>query len=362
MAQVQDDDRLASNLAAWLMGKREIRVKEFPLPNLGPSDVRVQMKCVGICGSDVHYFQHLQCAGYEVKEPMVLGHESAGVVLEVGPAVTRVKPGDRVALEPGGGCRTCDQCKGGRYNLCPRMRFFATPPVHGSLAHQVVHPEDLCFVLPGEVSLEEGAMCEPLSVAVHACRRAGQLAGLNVAVMGAGPIGLLTFKTAKAMGASRAVVLDVSRERLEMAEALGADGCVPVQDPEDPVACARAVHEALGDGAGPGVGVVLDCVGRGSTMRAALATVASGGRVVLVGMAEDSMALPLTAAAAREVDILGSFRYCNDYACAIDLLRTKRVNVMPLVTHRFPFSQQGVEEAYTTSERGGRAVKVMIML
>ncbi|CAL9757302.1 unnamed protein product [Musa acuminata subsp. burmannicoides] len=160
------------NMAAWLVAVNTLKIQPFRLPPLGPHDVRVRMKAVGICGSDVHHLKTMRCAHFVVKEPMVIGHECAGAIEEVGCEVKSLVVGDRVALEPGISCGHCKYCKSGRYNLCRSMRFFGSPPVNGSLANQVVHPANLCFRLPENVSLEEGAMCEPLSVGIHACRRA----------------------------------------------------------------------------------------------------------------------------------------------------------------------------------------------
>ena len=151
----------------------------------------------------MHYWCHGNCGQYVLKKPMVIGHESAGIVDKVGPGVTSLSEGDRVAIEPGISCRSCNICLRGRYNLCPQMKFFATPPVDGSLATSITHPAHLCFKLPETLSLEEGALCEPLSVGVHACNRAGVTFGKTVLVLGCGPIGLVTIMVAKAYGATR---------------------------------------------------------------------------------------------------------------------------------------------------------------
>lgn len=172
--------------------------------------------------------QHLKVGAYEVKEPMVIGHESAGVVEEVGSEVKHLVPGDRVALEPGVPCWKCSFCREGLYNLCPDMAFFATPPVHGSLADQVVHPAELCFKLPVQMSLEEGAMCEPLSVGVHACRRAHVGPETRVLIIGGGAIGLVTMLVAKAFGSPCIIVADTHSERLTSAKHLGANETVLV--------------------------------------------------------------------------------------------------------------------------------------
>eukprot|EP00850_Spirogloea_muscicola_P022969 SM000321S12202 [mRNA] locus=s321:21574:23187:+ [translate_table: standard] len=341
------------NLAAWLHGVDDLRLEPFPLPvQLGPHDVRVRIGAVGICGSD-----KMSLAGFEVKEPMVIGHECAGVVAEVGPEVTRVRVGDELALEPGVACNTCLLCKAGRYNLCRKMRFFATPPVNGSLAQYVVHPEDLCFRLPDGVTLEEGAMCEPLSVAVHACRRAGLSPGAHVAIMGGGPIGLLTFLVARAFGAAKVAVLDVHPDRLQFAESLGADVVIPV-DTKNEGRDLKQLLEAL-EGQ---VDVTFDCVGMTQSMCTALQATSPGGKVCLVGMGHDEMCLPITAAAAKEVDVIGVFRYCNTYPLCLSLLEANKVDVKPLITHRFKFTQEDVLEGFKTSAQGGNAIKVMFKL
>lgn len=347
------------NLAVWLMGVNDLKIQPFNLPPLGPYDVKVRMKAVGICGSDVHYLKHMRCAGYIVKEPMVIGHECAGIIEEVGSGVKNLSPGDRVALEPGISCQRCDLCKEGRYNLCPEMKFFATPPVHGSLANQVVHPAHLCYKLPDELSLEEGAMCEPLSVGVHACRRACIGPETRVLVMGAGPLGLVTMLAARAFGSPRIIVADVDESRLSVAKELGADEILKVssniQDVADEI---EKIKEAMGDG----VDVSFDCAGFGKTMTTALGATRSGGRVCLIGMGHEHMTLPLTATAAREVDVIGIFRYKNTWPLCIEFMRSGKIDVKPLITHRFGFSQREVEEAFETSGRGGNAIKVMFNL
>lgn len=347
------------NMAAWLLGVNNLKIQPFILPPLGPHDVRVRMKAVGICGSDVHYLKKLRCADFIVKEPMVIGHECAGIIDEVGTQVKSLVPGDRVALEPGISCWRCQLCKEGRYNLCPEMKFFATPPVHGSLANQVVHPADLCFKLPDNVSLEEGAMCEPLSVGVHACRRADIGPESNVLVMGAGPIGLVTMLAARAFGAPRIVIVDVDDYRLSVAKDLGADEIVKVstniQDVAEEVV---QIHKAMG----ARVDVSFDCAGFDKTMSTALSATSTGGKVCLVGMGHNEMTVPLTPAAAREVDVVGVFRYKNTWPICIEFLRSGKIDVKPLITHRFGFSQREVEEAFETSARGGTAIKVMFNL
>ncbi|OAY69677.1 sorbitol dehydrogenase [Ananas comosus] len=347
------------NMAAWLVSINTLKIQPFDLPPLGPHDVRVRMKAVGICGSDVHYLKHMRCAHFIVKEPMVIGHECAGVIEEVGSEVKSLVVGDRVALEPGISCWRCKHCKGGRYNLCTDMKFFATPPVHGSLANQVVHPADLCFKLPDNVSLEEGAMCEPLSVGIHACRRAEIGPEKNVLIMGAGPIGLVTMLAARAFGAPRIIIVDVDEYRLSVAKSLGADDVVKVstsmQDVDEDVV---RIQEVMG----AEVDVSFDCAGLSKTMSTALSATRAGGKVCLIGMGHNEMTVPLTSAAAREVDIVGIFRYKDTWPLCLEFLRSGKIDVKPLITHRFGFSQKEVEEAFEVSARGSDAIKVMFNL
>ncbi|XP_050942638.1 sorbitol dehydrogenase-like [Cucumis melo] len=353
------ENGVEENLAAWLLGVNNLKIQPFHLPPLGPHDVRVKMKAVGICGSDVHFLKTLKLAHFVVKEPMVIGHECAGIVAEVGADVKHLVTGDRVALEPGISCRKCRQCKEGRYNLCSDMKFYATPPTHGSLANEVVHPADLCFKLPENVSFEEGALCEPLGVGVHACRRTNVGPETNVLVMGAGPIGLVTLMAARAFGAPRIVIVDVDDYRLSVAKDLGADEVVKVsldiQDVDQDVTKIQKAMKAEVD-------VSFDCAGFEKTMSTALNASRPGGKVCLIGLGHIEMTVPLGPAAAREVDIIGVFRYKNTYPTSLEFIRSGKIDVKPLITHRFGFSQKEVEEAFEISARGGNAIKVMFNL
>ncbi|GAV61830.1 ADH_zinc_N domain-containing protein/ADH_N domain-containing protein [Cephalotus follicularis] len=347
------------NMAAWLLGIKTLRIQPYHLPPLGPHDVKVRIRALGICGSDVHHFKNMRCANFIVKKPMVIGHECAGIIEEVGSEVNYLAVGDRVALEPGISCRRCRLCKDGRYNLCPEMKFFGSPPTNGSLANKVVHPANLCFKLPDNVSLEEGAMCEPLSVGVHACRRANIGPETNVLIMGAGPIGLVILLVARAFGAPRIVIVDVDGVRLSTAKNLGADGIIRVstniQDVGEEIV---QIQNAMGSG----IDVSFDCVGYNKTMTTALNATRSGGKVCSIGLAQSEMTVPLTAAAAREVDVIGIFRYRHTWPLCIELLKTGKIDVKPLITHRFGFSEKEVEDAFETSALGGNAIKVMFNL
>ncbi|XP_057508940.1 L-idonate 5-dehydrogenase-like [Actinidia eriantha] len=347
------------NKAAWLLGVKTLKIQPYHLPPLGAHDVKVRMKAVGICGSDVHHFKHMRCGNFIVKKPMVIGHECAGTVEEVGSEVKSLQVGDRVALEPGISCSQCHLCKDGRYNLCREMKFFGSPPTNGALANLVVHPANLCFKLPDNVSLEEGAMCEPLSVGIHACRRAKISPQTKVLIMGAGPIGLVTMLAARAFGAPKIIIADIDDRRLSFAKDLGADEIIQVstniQDVGEEVV---KIQNAMG----ANVDVSFDCVGFDKTMSTALNATGAGGKVCLVGMGRSEMTIPLTPAAAREVDVIGIFRYRNTWPLCIEFLKSRKIDVKPLITHRFKFTEEQVEEAFETSAQGGNAIKVMFSL
>ncbi|CAI8049829.1 Sorbitol dehydrogenase, partial [Geodia barretti] len=233
------------NLSLVLRGPGDLQLEQRPVPKPARGEVLLGMRSVGICGSDVHYWTHGRIGDFVLTSPMVMGHEASGKVVAVGDGVKDLKPGDRVAIEPGVPCRTCPHCKDGRYNLCPDMRFCATPPVDGSLAQFYCHPADFCYKLPENVSYDEGALLEPLSVGVHACRRAGVALGSHVLVCGAGPIGLVCLLTAKACGATSVIITDLDAGRLEVAKKLGADHVVQVST-RDSLQLSRIITEQLG--------------------------------------------------------------------------------------------------------------------
>ncbi|KMZ69199.1 Sorbitol dehydrogenase [Zostera marina] len=347
------------NMAAWLMSVNILKIQPFKLPSLSPHDARIRMKAVGICGSNVHYLKTMRCGDFVVEEPMVIGHECAGIIEEIGSEVKHLVPGDRVALEPGICCWRCDLCKSGSYNLCPEMKSFSTPPSHGSLANQIVHPADLCFKLPDNVSLEEGAMCEPLSVGIYACRRANVGPDTRVLIFGAGPIGLVTMLAARAFGVPRIILVDVDDFRLSLGKSLGADHTIKVstciQDADEEVIQIKKAMDA-------DIDVCFDCVGYSKTMATALSATRAGGKVCLVGMGHNEMNLRLVSAALREIDVIGVFRYKNTWPICLDLLSSGKIDVKPLITHRFGFSQEEIEKAFKISADGSSSIKVMFNL
>ena len=337
--------------AAVLRKPGEFEIEERSRPTPGVDEVLVAVRDVGICGSDVHYYEHGRIGDYVVEEPLVLGHESAGEVVEAGDAVEGFAPGDRVTLEPGVPCRRCAHCRRGDYHLCESVTFMATPPHDGAFAEYVAWPADFVYSLPESVSLREGALCEPLSVGIHACRRGGVGTGDTVLVTGAGPIGLLAMEAARAAGATDVLVTDVVADKLSFAADRGADRVVDVTE-ED---LAAAVGEYTG---GVGADVVIEASGAAPSIRSTLDGVRRGGTVVLVGLAsEDEIPLDVVDVIDNEVDVHGSFRYENTYPAAVDLLADGTVDVDGLIDFEEPLD--GIEDAFRRSMRP-ETVKGMI--
>jgi len=347
--------------AAVLYGIRDLRIEERPVPTPGPGEVQVRIARVGVCGSDVHYYTHGRIGDFVVREPMILGHECAGIVTAVGPGVTRVAEGARVAIEPGYTCRKCFYCKTGRYNLCPDVTFMATPPVDGSFCEYVVWPEDFVFPLPDELTFEDGAMMEPFSCGLWAVHRGGVQSGDCIVVFGAGPIGLMTLQAAAIAGATTLIAVDINDFRLEFAKRLGATHVIDAREGDalDKVfAITREIHPGFPER--KGVDVAFETAGALETTRNTLAAARRGGVAVLVGLPPESMVeLDIAGAASKEIDIRGMFRYANQYPAAIAFAAQGRADVRSPVTHHFPLEQ--AEDALVFADENKHcAMKVMV--
>jgi L-iditol 2-dehydrogenase len=328
-------------------------MQERARPAPGPNEVLVRVHRVGVCGSDVHYYTHGRIGHFVVEAPIVLGHEMAGIIEDVGSGVDRKRVGQRVAVEPGVPDRTCEWCRRGRYNLCPNVQFMATPPFDGALADYIVTPSDFAFELPENVSLDEGALMEPLSVGVYAIHRSAIKAGENVAVFGAGPIGLVTLQVARAAGAGAITVIDLEQGRLDTAKRLGATNVINAKS-------VNAVDTLMEQTRGRGVDIVFEAAGSQRTAGDAVRIAKRGGRVVMIGLPpEDNFPYPLVYAMAREIDIFTVFRYANVYPSAIALVAEGRVNTKSLITHRFPLEK--AEDALLLSDsRADGVIKAMV--
>lgn len=348
-------------LCAVLYGIGDLRLERRPIPVPRAGEVLIHVRRVGVCGSDIHYYTHGRIGAFVVRQPLILGHECAGEIVACGEGVDRLRLGQRVAIEPGYTCRRCFYCKTGRYNLCPQVTFMATPPVDGAFCEYVTWPEDFVFPLPEEMSLDEGAMMEPLAVGLWAVERGGVAPGDSVAVFGCGPIGLLTLQAAKAAGATTLIGVDIEDFRLGHALSLGATHVFNDRDGSalDKIRalCAARTGFAL-DYAG--VDVAFETAGTLPTTRNALAAVRPGAVAVLVGLPPDPLVeLDLVAAAGKEIDIRGMFRYANRYPRAIALTATKRIDVASLVTHHFPLEQTEAALRFA-AEHKGEALKVIV--
>jgi L-iditol 2-dehydrogenase len=313
------------NVAAVLHGVRDLRVSEIAAPTPGPREVVVEVHSVGICGSDVHYYEHGRIGDHVVRAPMVLGHEAAGVVVALGSSAQRLEVGQRVALEPGVPCGQCWECRHGRYNLCPDVRFFATPPIDGALARYVAIHEDFAHPVPSSVSDDAAALIEPLSVGIWANRKAGTGIGSRVLVTGAGPIGVLAAQAARAAGAWVAVV-DVNADRLAAASAFGFDEVVDGSSTPDLAAL--------------GSDVLLECTGVEGVVTSGIRALRPAGHAVLVGMGVRSeMTIPVSSIQNRELTVTGTFRYANTYPEAIGLVASGRLRLDELVGARLPLDE-----------------------
>jgi L-iditol 2-dehydrogenase len=338
--------------AAVMHGIGDIRLETRPIPVPGPGEALVKVKSVGICGSDVHYYEEGRIGRYVVEQPIILGHECAGQVVELGQGTTRVRVGDRVAVEPGQTCGTCGYCKSGRYNLCPDVKFLATPPHDGSFCEFIAMRQDLLFRLPPEMSYEEGTAMEPLSVGIQACLRGRVTPGDSVVITGAGPIGLMTVVAAQSFGAYPIVILDREELRLSVASRLGSTAALNIDDPDH----ATEAREALGGGAS----VAIECAGNGSALKLGISLLRRGGRAVVVGLpSQPVQPIDLAQVADGELELLGVFRYANSYPLAISTFQRFRGDLEAFWTARYPLSR--VNEAMETAHIDkARQIKILI--
>ncbi len=316
---------------AVMQGIGKMGYLERSIPQPEDHEVLIKMEYVGICGSDMHYYETGRIGGYIVEPPFVLGHEPGGTVVEVGKDVTDLKVGDRVALEPGKTCGTCEFCTTGRYNLCPDVVFFATPPVDGVFQEYATHPASLCFKLPENVSTLEGALIEPLAVGFHAAIQGEAKYGQSAVVFGSGCIGLVSMMALKALGVSEVCVVDIMEKRLEKALELGATSTINAKT-ED---VAKRVAQLTG---GKGFDLAIESAGTEITTRQAIEFVKKGSNVVLVGYSKTGeMTLPMSLVLDKELTFKTVFRYRHIYPLAIKAVAEGKVNLKGIVTNIFAF-------------------------
>lgn len=326
---------------AVMEGIGKMGFTQRPIPTPKADEVLVKLEYVGICGSDMHYYETGAIGDFVVEPPFVLGHEPGGTVVEVGSDVKHLKVGDRVALEPGKTCGHCRYCREGKYNLCPDVAFFATPPVDGVFQEYVAHEANLCFKLPDNVSTLEGALIEPLAVGFHAAIQGDAHLGQKAVVMGAGCIGLVTMMALKARGVQDVYVVDVMDKRLEKAMELGAT-CTINGKKEDVVA---RLMELTG---GMGTDLAIDTAGSEFTVRQAIMAAAKGSTIVMVGYSRTGeMNMPTDFILNKELTLKSVFRYRHIYPIAIEAVASGKVNLKGIVSNIFPLSdiQNAMDES-----------------
>ena len=340
----------AAALACTLHGALDLRLEPREPRALGPQDVRVRLGAGGICGSDLHYYQHGRAGAFVIREPLVPGHEASGVVDAIGSEVTRVKPGDKVAIDPSHPCGRCDYCRAGRMNLCGTMVFVGSasvfPHAQGMFAEAFVMPERQLTAVPeGDVTLGELACAEPLSVGLHAVQRAGSVLGKRVLVTGGGTIGCMCAIAARLAGAAEVSVADVAERPLQMARSIGAD---------------RVVRSDTGAaGLGDGFAIAIEAAGVAAALATCLAAVQRGGRIVQVGTLPAELPFPANSVMARELDYVGAFRANGEFDLAVQAIRSRRVDVRPLISAQLPLSR--AQEAFELALDRSRSTKVQLV-
>jgi len=339
--------------AAVLHAPKDLRIEESELAAPGPRQVRVGVAAGGICGSDLHYYYNGGFGTVRLKEPMILGHEVSGVVEAVGAEVTRVTPGDRVALNPSRPCGACRYCLAGMPNHCLDMRFYGSamrlPHVQGAFAEALIVDEAQCVPVPTRVPLTSAAFAEPLSVGLHAVRRAGPLVGRSVLVTGQGPIGALAVAAAKVAGAGRIVATDVVDAALTASRAMGADETINVASDAETLA-AYGADKGRFD-------VALEASGNPAALRSALDVVRPGGVIVQMGLGGD-MTLPMNMVVAKELELRGTFRFHEEFAWAVEFIASGRIDVTPILTDVFPLVE--ADRAFELAADRNRAMKVQL--
>ena len=328
---------------------RDIHIEEY----LGPDDVRIKIHTVGICGSDVHYYQHGAIGPFVVREPMVLGHEASGTVIEVGKGVKHLKVGDRVCMEPGIPDPNGKATRLGIYNLDPAVRFWATPPVHGCLRETVVHPGMLVFKLPENVGFDEGALVEPLAVGLHAAQKAQIKPGDLALVIGAGTIGLVTAMAAIAGGCNKVIITDIVQEKLELTSHFGMMSVNVTREDLNEI-----VSKVTN---GWGTDIVFEASGSEAAVLEVFKPLCPGGRVVFVGMPTHPVPIDIVSAQVKEARIETVFRYAHVYPRALLLMESGKVNLKPLITDRYRF-EESIEAFEYAANPKPSSVKIVIEL
>jgi L-idonate 5-dehydrogenase len=339
------------SLTCRIHGAKDLRLEDDPAVELGAHDVEMQLGAGGICGSDLHYYQHGRVGAFVVREPLIPGHEVSGVVARIGAAVTRVKVGDKVAINPSHACGHCDYCNSGRLNLCRNMRFLGSasvfPHVQGMFRERFVMGERQLTPIHEDISLGELACAEPLSIGLHAVHRAGNLTGKTVLVTGGGTIGCMSVIAAKLAGAAWIICCDIAERPLAMAKQVGADQTIRTD---------QAAEADLADIAD----ICIEAAGSPAALATCLKATRKGGRIVQVGtLPAEGVQFPANSIMARELDYVGAFRAAHAFDWAVQYLRTGKVDVKPLLSAQIPLSRS--LEAFELASDRTRSTKVQVV-
>jgi len=339
------------SLTCRIHGAKDLRLEDDAAAELGPHDVEMRLGAGGICGSDLHYFQHGRVGAFVMREPLIPGHEVSGTVARIGADVTRVKVGDKVAINPSHACGHCDYCNAGRLNLCRNMRFLGSasvyPHVQGMFRERFVMGERQLTPVTEDISLGELACAEPLSIGLHAVHRAGNLTGKTVLVTGGGTIGCMSVIAARLNGAAEIIACDIAERPLEMARRVGADRGIR----SDQVGEAELADIA---------DVCIEAAGSPAALATCLKAARRGGRIVQVGtLPNDGVMFPANSIMARELDYVGAFRAAHAFDWAVQYLRTRRVDVRPLLSAQIPLSRS--LEAFELAADRSRSTKVQVV-
>ncbi|TDT99777.1 L-idonate 5-dehydrogenase [Azorhizobium sp. AG788] len=339
--------------AAVLHAAKDLRVEEIDERPLADDEVRLRFAAGGICGSDLSYYFKGRVGDFDVRQPLVLGHEVSGEVAAVGPCVETLKPGDRVAVDPSRPCLTCDYCRMGRSNLCRNMRFFGSaaiyPHVQGAFSETFIARADQCVKVPDSMSMRVAACAEPLAVSVHACRRGGEIAGRKVLIAGAGPIGILSALVMRRMGAAEIAITDLVEAPLAIAREAGVDETICVgTDPE------KLTRYEADKGY---FDIALEATGSPQALASLFKVVRPGGRVIQVGMMPPgTIPVPANMLMAREIDFVGAFRFHTEFKTAVDYLARGLIDVSPILSAQMPMSD--ADAAFAMAADRNRAIKV----
>lgn len=343
------------NRVAYMDGIRNISFDILPMPVPKTGEVLVKIEYVGVCGSDLHYYKHGRIGPYVVEGKFILGHECSGTVVALGENVQTLAVGDRVALEPGITCGKCEYCKSGKYNLCPRTEFFATPPYQGTFCDYIAYSADMCFKLPDNVSAMEGALVEPLAVGLHAANQGGVALGDTVVILGSGCIGLVTLISSLASGASTVISVDVLKKKLDYAKKLGATHVINAMEQDVAVEIQRLTN-------GRGADVIYEAAANEKTIGLTSFIARPGGTIVLIGIpASGDVPYNFSNLISKEITVKTVCRYRNLYPAAISSISNGIIDVKSIVTHEFSFEK--IKQALDSAcDNGDEVVKAVIRI